>query len=1045
MKCPKCQADNPDMQRFCGECGTQLSISEDISVSHTETLETPKDELSTGSTFAGRYQIIEELGRGGMGRVYKVMDTRIKEKVALKLLKPEIASDKRTIERFSNELKFARKIRHKNVCQMFDLNEEKGTQYITMEYVPGEDLKSMIRMSGQLSVGTAVNIAKQVCEGLAEAHKIGVIHRDLKPQNIMIDKNGNALIMDFGIARSIKGKGMTGAGVMIGTPEYMSPEQVEGKEVEQRSDLYSLAVILYEMLTGRVPFEGDTAFTIGVKHKSELPQNPKELNSQIPDDLSHLILKSMEKDKEKRYQNAGEVHAELAMIEKGIPTTERAAPKRKPLTSREITVSFNLRRLFLPAVVLIAAVLAAVVIWQVLKQKEPAPAPKIENSVAVISFENQTGDKAYDYLQKAIPNLLITSLEQTGGLYVMTWERMSDLLAQIGKKEVENIDRELGFRLCRMEGVEALVLGSFIKAGEMFATDVKVLDAETKKSLKSASSRGEGVDSILKTQIDELSKEIFGWIAVAKPKIEPQEIPVTDITTESMEAYKYFISGLENYQKFYFENARRDLEKAVEIDPDFASACLYLAAANDRLVNYEERDRAIERAKSFSQKASDKERLFIESRYAQYIERDVGKAGNILREITEKYPREKLAYFYLGVFFRNAGNNMGAIEKHQKVLELDPGFGESHNDLGYIYIQLEDYQKAIEHFKVYLALNPGDANPYDSLAEAYFFMGRLDEAISYYKQALDIRPDFFSSNFPLGYIYALKENPGQAVKSLDEYIASGPPGANSFGHMFKGFYHHLLGSTEQAFIELQKAEELADEERVEIGKAAVRWIKGVIHLDRGEFDLAREYNEVWLDTYVKLNPVLASFFRGIYHLLSGLIDLKEGNLGEAKNRVARVKALMPLIIPNQRESLMFMMNILEAEIWLAEGNLEQALSVLRKESLSRMRPPALQNIVDVIGYNMPTLKDVLARAHKQAGNLDEAIAEYERLITFDPDSRARYLIHPLYHYRLAKLYEERGWRGKAIDQYEKFLDIWKNADPGRVEVGDAKKCLADLK
>jgi len=808
MKCPKCQADNPDMQRFCGECGTQLSISEDISVSHTETLETPKDELSTGSTFAGRYQIIEELGRGGMGRVYKVMDTRIKEKVALKLLKPEIASDKRTIERFSNELKFARKIRHKNVCQMFDLNEEKGTQYITMEYVPGEDLKSMIRMSGQLSVGTAVNIAKQVCEGLAEAHKIGVIHRDLKPQNIMIDKNGNALIMDFGIARSIKGKGMTGAGVMIGTPEYMSPEQVEGKEVEQRSDLYSLAVILYEMLTGRVPFEGDTAFTIGVKHKSELPQNPKELNSQIPDDLSHLILKSMEKDKEKRYQNAGEVHAELAMIEKGIPTTERAAPKRKPLTSREITVSFNLRRLFLPAVVLIAAVLAAVVIWQVLKQKEPAPAPKIENSVAVISFENQTGDKAYDYLQKAIPNLLITSLEQTGGLYVMTWERMSDLLAQIGKKEVENIDRELGFRLCRMEGVEALVLGSFIKAGEMFATDVKVLDAETKKSLKSASSRGEGVDSILKTQIDELSKEIFGWIAVAKPKIEPQEIPVTDITTESMEAYKYFISGLENYQKFYFENARRDLEKAVEIDPDFASACLYLAAANDRLVNYEERDRAIERAKSFSQKASDKERLFIESRYAQYIERDVGKAGNILREITEKYPREKLAYFYLGVFFRNAGNNMGAIEKHQKVLELDPGFGESHNDLGYIYIQLEDYQKAIEHFKVYLALNPGDANPYDSLAEAYFFMGRLDEAISYYKQALDIRPDFFSSNFPLGYIYALKENPGQAVKSLDEYIASGPPGANSFGHMFKGFYHHLLGSTEQAFIELQKAEEL---------------------------------------------------------------------------------------------------------------------------------------------------------------------------------------------------------------------------------------------
>jgi len=363
MDCPKCNFENPDDSSFCNKCGAQLAPSEKAGPSKEETLLTPILELTIGSTFAGRYQIIEELGIGGMGKVYKVFDKEMGEKVVLKLLKPEIAADEKVIERFRNEVKLARKITHKNVCRMYDFNKEKDIPYITMEYISGEDLKSTIKRVGALNASKAIFIAKQICEGLAEAHRLVVIHRDLKPQNIMIDKQGNSHIMDFGIARSPMTDGLTTSGMMVGSPYYISPEQVQAKEVNQRSDIYSLGVILYEMVTGDPPFTGEIPIAVAYKHTTEKPKNPREVNEQVPEELGRVILKCLEKDMAKRYQSVQELYQELENIKKGILPPEKVRFFRRLSSLWELLKKPKLRKFLLPASAVIGLVALVAIAW----------------------------------------------------------------------------------------------------------------------------------------------------------------------------------------------------------------------------------------------------------------------------------------------------------------------------------------------------------------------------------------------------------------------------------------------------------------------------------------------------------------------------------------------------------------------------------------------------------------------------------------------------------------------------------------------------------
>jgi len=522
IKCPKCQTDNPDTQKFCGECAAPLQPSKDISF--TKTLEIPIRDLAKGSTIAGRYEILEQLGRGGMGEVYRVRDITLDEEMALKLLKPDIASDKIMIERFRNELKLARKITHKNVCRMHDFHEEEGTPFITMEYVAGDDLKSRIRKRGKIPVEEALIIARQVTMGLMEAHELGVVHRDLKPQNIMIDKKGNAKIMDFGIARSVEAPGVTTTGMIVGTPDYISPEQAEGEEADQRSDIYSLGIILYEMVTGSVPFKGETALSVAIKHKTQIPADPKKLNPEVSEDLSRLILICIEKKRERRYQSAEELLSDLVKIEKGIPTEAKAISTIEPAY-------------------------------------EKLGKMKWRNSIAVLPFVDLSAQRDQEYFCDGMVEELINSLTRIKDLRVVA---RTSVFSFKGK----DIDiHEIGKRL----NVKTILEGSVRKAGNRLRITTQLVNVEEDFPIWSDRYDRE-LEDVFAIQ-DDIAKSIVNALKIEF--LGEKEMPLVKSHTEKPEAYEAYLKGNFHYWKLSPENIALALDYyqlALEKDPNFALA-----------------------------------------------------------------------------------------------------------------------------------------------------------------------------------------------------------------------------------------------------------------------------------------------------------------------------------------------------------------------------------------------------------------------------------------------------------------------------------------
>jgi tetratricopeptide (TPR) repeat protein len=1041
VKCSKCSFENPTDSQFCSKCGTQLPsdksvrgaspTSEHIS-EPTKTIEAPKEELTTGSTFAGRYQIIEELGRGGMGRVYRVLDKKLNEEVALKLITPEISSDKKTVERFSNELKVARKIVHKNIARMFDLNEERGTHYFTMEYVRGEDLKRLIRKMGRLNAAQAISIAKGVCDGLAEAHRLGVIHRDLKPQNIMVDEDGNSRIMDFGIARSLEGKGITGAGVMIGTPDYMSPEQVEGKETDQRSDIYSLGIILYEMVTGQVPFEGDTPFTIGVKHKSETPTDPKELNSQLPDDLNRVILKCLEKDKEKRYQNAGELRSELLNIEKGIPTTDRIIPKKKPLTSREITVQFTMKRYLVPVMIVIAVVVIAVVIWKLLLQR-PEAVPSLlsdKPSLAIMYFKNNTGDENLDHWRTMLADLLIKDLTQSKYIRVLSEDKLMDILESLNQLDAKSYSATVLEEVAAQGRVNHILQGNYAKAGDEIRVNVTLQNASTMEIVGSEGVEGTGEDSIF-SMVDELTKKIKNRFRLSQEEIASDiDKDIGKITTSSPEAYKFLREGRKYDDQGEFRKALQFYEKAVEIDPEFAYAYVSMAIVYYNLGLFSEEKKYLQKAMERSDRVSDRELYLNTAEFYSTSEKTFDKAIESFKKLLELYPDDEEGNGELGWIYMQLDQYDKAAERYEAALKINPESVILRSNLAGCYSAQNMYDKAREVLESYLEEFPDNTRIRQRLSLQYIQQGKLELAMAEIDKAFLLDPVHYMNFLRKGDIYLYKGNLAKAEEEYEDLQKAREP----LGHAWRLDRLANLYALQGRF---EKPKEMADQ-GIELSERIGQSIwKSLWHSKLADLQIAsknpeealKEAEEEW-NASAEVE-YLAGQRGALIHKVMAYLDI--GSIEEANQEAEKLKTMIEEGLNQKRMRSYF---YLMGKIEINRDNFPKAIEYI-KRALSLTSYGPLSKPASMINS--------LALAYYKSGDLEKARDEYERITTLTTGRLEYGHLYAKSFYMLGKIHEELNNKAQAIENYQRFLDLWEDADPGFPEVEDAKKRLVALR
>jgi len=759
VKCPKCKVKNPDDNRFCGKCGTSL-----IEHAYPQVLpfteETAKRlalDFSPGQYFGKRYQIIEEIGKGGMGRVYKAVDNELNRIVALKMISPELSSTPEIIKRFKKELILASKVNHKNVCRIYDLGEAEGIKFISMQFIDGQDLKQFIIQSSKLIEEKAIVITKQICEALQAAHDVGVIHRDLKPRNIMLDKVGKAYVMDFGIARSIDAKEVTKPGLVIGTPHYMSPEQAAGKKADQRSDIYSLGAIMYEMLTGKPPFTSDTIAGLLHKQINKPPAPPSRISPQISMGIQDIIMKCLQKEPEERFESADDI----------LKTINKVTLEIRP-AAMYLRIS--------------------------------------KNSIAVLPFVNLSPQKDQEYFCDGLAEELINSLTKIKDLRVVA--RASAFSFKGRELDIREIGKTLN--------VANVLEGSVRKAGNKLRITAQLSNVEDGYQIWSERYDRE-MDDVFAIQ-DEISLEIVNKLRI-KLGGEEKSMLIRRYT-EDLEAYNIYLRGrfyLNKRTKEGLETANQYFEQAIEKNPTYALAYAGIADYYTLLgwFRYLPPNEAFPRAEAAAKKAIEIDESLAEARTSlAWVRTNYNwawfAAEKEFKRAIELKPSYAVAHQWYSNYLGALGRHEESIAEAKRAQELDPLSLYITFNLGNMLYLARQYDRAKDECQKTLEMDPNFLPARIFLALPYVQKGMYEEAFAEIEKATKI----IGKNTPrtlsmLGYINSVSGKRDEAKKILEKLfklLKKKYVSAWSIASIYAG-----LGQKKQVFEWLEKAYEKRDQ------------------------------------------------------------------------------------------------------------------------------------------------------------------------------------------------------------------------------------------